>query len=157
MVYAKTISTPVNTAIASPLRTSVKAISGVIYGFEVYFPPGSSGLMGVKVWSSDVALFPVDRAEWFIGDNTLVRFDDIRELSIADNIIDIFTYNTDTLYVHRVQVRIGVLPVDLYMERYGVGRAILQMNEAIAADITARQDDILNPDLTIVDALSAPE
>jgi hypothetical protein len=31
------------------------------------------------------------------------------------------------------------------------------MNEAIAADITARQDDILNPDLTIVDALSAPE
>ena len=129
MIYVSTITTVESTLKTAPLRTNKKASGGVVYLVEVYFPPGSSGLMGVQIWNQDVALYPLARNEWFIGDNTTIRFEDIRELSIAENIIEINTYNTDTVYDHVTQVRIGILPIDLYNERYGVGAAILEANE----------------------------
>lgn len=154
MVYVATITTEKSTDITSPLHTSIKAFAGVIYQVEIMFPKGPSGLVGVKIWRANVALYPVDRDEWFIGDGETIRFEDIREMTVSESLIDVFTYNTDTIFDHLIQVRIGVLPVDLYEQRYLPGKSISQLAETFASitDLSAFQP--YESDKSILDTLA---
>lgn len=155
MVYVKTVTTPANTQKSTPLRSEIKAISGVIYQFDLYFPPGSYGLAGVKVWNANVALFPIDRDEWFIGDNATVRFDEIRELAVAENVLDVYTYNEDDTYEHVIQVRIGIATAEQWEARFAPGVALGKLNEAIAEILPKAVPQPFEADTSVVDALSS--
>ncbi len=109
MIYSLTINTPANTAIDAPLLSQLKLSRGLIYQFDIYFPPGSSGLLGVAVFKVNQQIYPFNRGSFFIGDNTQVSFNDLQALTEVENIMEIHTYNLDTDYEHQVQVRFGLV------------------------------------------------
>ena len=133
MVYTATITTPANTTLDTPLITAVKAHRGVLYHFEVYFPPGPSGLVGVQIRVGNVQLYPVQREEYFIGDNTTIAFGDLYELKNETGIVAIHTYNVDTDYEHLVQVRMGIMSHDEFFIRYGRSSGESELSDMLAA------------------------
>ena len=60
MIFNRVVETPANTEITSPLRTDMKCVAGLVYQLDIYFPPGSAGLMGVQIRNQNVALYPRD-------------------------------------------------------------------------------------------------
>lgn len=109
MIYQSTITTPANTTLANPKRTSLKMVVGLIYQFELYFPPGPSGLVGVAIFDTEVQLYPRGRHEFFVGDNTLISFNDLHMLESENATLDIYTYNIDDAYEHQIQARFGIV------------------------------------------------
>jgi len=148
MVFNSRITTPANTAELTPLRTTLKCTQGLIYQVDVFFPPGSSGLMGVQIRNQNVSLYPRNRDEWFIGDNNFLSFPDVFELFIDSNIIEIFTYNVDTDYEHLVQISIGILSKEQYIARFIPGRVDNDIQETlkILTDLVAQPAAFSNGD-----------
>jgi len=131
VVYTATVTTVANTSDSSPLVTNIKVTRGVLYRFEVYFPPGPSGLVGVQVRVADHQLYPVQREEWFIGDNVTIAFDDIYEMANENSLLTLRTYNTDTLYDHIVQVRFGLMMLDEFYARYGLALGVERLESTL--------------------------
>ena len=131
MVYTSTVTTLSNTLENAPLVTPVKCTRGVLFHFEVYFPPGPSGLVGVQLRVADHQIYPIQREEWFIGDNTLIAFDDMYELSNENATIEMRTYNLDTDYSHIVQVRIGIMSLEEFLVRYGLGSSVANLEDTL--------------------------
>ena len=119
MVYSATITTEAATVEEAPLVTNVKVTKGVLYRFEIYFPPGPSGLVGVQIRYHDQQLYPVQRDEWFIGDNVTIGFDDLYGVDTPPFIFEIRTYNVDTDYDHLVQLRMAIVSQEEYMAKSG--------------------------------------
>jgi len=150
VIYTSTVTTLSGTEEAAPLRTPMVCTRGVVFRVEVYFPPGSSGLVGVQIRVAEHQLYPVQREEWFIGDNVLIAFDDMYELSNENATFDIRTYNVDTDYDHLVQVRIGIMSHEEFYLRYGVGASVADLQSTLA--IIQEQTGSVSP-LTTEEAL----
>ena len=119
MVYTATVTTPANTLVVDPLVTVVTITEGVLYRFEVYFPPGPSGLVGVQLRYHDLQLYPVQREEWFLGDNVTIGFDDLFEVGTPPYTFELRSYNVDTDYDHLVQIRLGLVTREEFMSKSG--------------------------------------
>jgi len=107
MIYTLTKTVSKNTSIADAVQHKMPVTSGLIYKVDFYFPPGSSGLMGIQVKDGGYQVWPSEPGEFFFGDNTIVSFEDRYYVSSANHILDIYVYNLDDTYDHEFQVRIG--------------------------------------------------
>lgn len=131
MVYSFNITTPKNTLLSNPLISPKKMVPGLITKFEVYFPPGSSGLMGVAIMDSNVQIFPVNRTAYFIGDDVLFSYDDRYMFDNANSEIDIYSYNTDTVYTHSALVNVSLLTEKTEIESILVSQPMGNLNKSI--------------------------
>ena len=91
---------------------------GLIYQFELYFPPGSSGLLHVRVADGGAPLWPSEPEQWFFGDNTLIGFPDRYFLSSPDSVLQVWYYNEDDTYDHMFQIRIGQVSADVFIASF---------------------------------------
>ena len=107
MIYTKTITELSGGSGASPSQYRMAVTEGLIYQFELYFPPGSSGLLYVCVEDGAHRIWPSEPDEWFFGDNTLITFPDKYFISTKPTVLFVYAYNLDTAYDHKFQVRIG--------------------------------------------------
>lgn len=141
MVFTSTITTVKDTTAALPNKTTMKLTKGLIYKFEAFFPPGPSGLVGVKILKADVQLYPRERTEWFLGDNMTIAFEDTYFLSQPPWEFEIQTYNIDEAYSHTIQVRIGLMTEAEYMARYAplAGIEALQSSLELLAEAMKTQ------------------
>ncbi len=155
MIYTKTVTEPSGGSLISPSQYRMAITEGLIYKFELYFPPGSSGLLHVAVEDGGHRIYPSEPGEWFFGDNTLISFED-RYFVTADPLtLFIYSYNEDTAYDHKYQIRIGqvsdpiliqsILPA-IQMENFGAEIASLiagqdQSRTALRADAVALADE----------------
>lgn len=134
MIYTKSIATPANTAKATPLVTRMRVTRGVVYQVDVMFPPGPSGLVGVRIFHEAEQVWPTDADEFFYGDNTLVTFQESRLFTIDPLQFSVKTFNLDTAFEHTVQVRIGIADQREYQARY-----LPSIAAQYTADILLRQ------------------
>lgn len=118
MIYQAIPNTPPNTLVTSPLVTKLKMTKGLIYKVRINFPPGSCGLLGVAIKEKDTFVYPSTDEEYFYGDNVDINFDDTKLMSDPDYSLDIYTYNLDTMYYHKVTINIGLLNNDDLLIRY---------------------------------------
>ena len=118
MDFCSTVTTPINTSADSPKETLFKLTKGLVYKIEVFFPPGPQGLVGVRILEKNVQLYPVERTEWFVGDNMTIQFEDTYYLFLPSFEWTIQSYNTDTAWEHTVQVRLGLMTEQEYVARY---------------------------------------
>lgn len=131
MVYSASITTVSGTSESDPLITDIKAVRGILYKFDVYFPPGPSGLVGVQFRVADHQIYPVQRDQWFLGDNLTISFEDVYELSNPNAIVSVRTYNADDTYDHLVQVRFGLMMHDEFFARYGLALGVERLEETL--------------------------
>ena len=118
MIYCKTISALAGGAVASPLEADLPVTDGLIYQFELYFPPGSSGLLSVRVADGGFPVWPSEPGEWFYGDNTLVSFPDRYYIASPNHNFKVWYYNLDDTYAHKFTIRIGQVSNKLFIQSF---------------------------------------
>lgn len=118
MIYTANITTPSNTAQTDLKHTVLHVTTGLVYKVEVYFPPGSAGLMGVAIFDGLFQVWPSTVGVFFIGDNLLISYDDLYLKEAAPYQFDIYTYNEDTVYDHLAIVKLGLVSKEVFRARF---------------------------------------
>jgi len=131
VIYTRTITESSGGNAATPSQYRMPVTEGLIYKFELYFPPGSSGLLYVCVEDGDHRIYPSEPGEWFFGDNTLISFDDRLFITTEPHQLFIYSYNLDTAFDHKYQIRIGQEQIAELIAAQDQSRASLR-DQAIA-------------------------
>ena len=96
------VTIPAGTAIATPLRVVPVFNDGVVTRIEMRWPPGPSGLVGLRVGHSSQVLIPFRVNTYLITDDELISWD-LHNMPTANRwFID--GYNTD-VFDHTIQFR----------------------------------------------------
>ena len=135
MIYTKTITESSGGGAANPSQYRMAVTEGLIYQFELYFPPGSSGLLYVCVEDGAHRIWPSEPDEWFFGDNTLISFPDKYFISTKPTVLFVYAYNLDTAYDHKFQIRIGQVSdpalIQSYMPSVAIGDLTVELQKMI--------------------------
>lgn len=155
MVYAKSITTPKNTASASPLETTLKITKGLIYFLEVFFPPGSSGLLHIKIMDGNYQLLPSTTNETLFGDNSQVKYDDLYIKDSEPFSLKIVTYNLDDTYDHMLQVRVGLVSKEVFQARFLPTMAYDYFNQLLSAASKQQEEEKIKKRQELLASLKA--
>lgn len=90
------------TAIVTPARTVPVFADGELVRIEMRWPPGPSGLVGLRIGHSGQVIIPRTGAGWLITDNEVIAWDVSGYPDASKWFID--GYNTD-VYPHTIQFR----------------------------------------------------
>jgi len=131
MVYTKTITEAAGGSISNPSLYRMPVTAGLIYRFELYFPPGSSGLLKVAMKDGDSAMYPSEPGEWFFGDNHVIQFDDLYWISSDPYSLAIWCYNEDEAFEHVFQIRIGQVSDQRLIANYIPGATLANIGDEI--------------------------
>lgn len=158
MIYQKTITTPANTAKSVELRTVFPVVNGLVYQFELQFPPGPLGLTFVRVKDGGHQVWPTEDGEYFRGDNLIVSFEDLYLKLHPPFKFDVLTYNLDDTYDHDVILRLGVVSKDVYLARFlphlGYREFVNMLNDLSKQQeeaLQAKNETIINHPLSWID------
>ena len=139
MIYCKTITAAAGGSAAIPLDDDLPVTDGLIYQFELYFPPGSSGLLFARVADGGFPVWPSEPGEWFYGDNTLVSFPDRYYIASPNHNFKVWYYNLDDTYAHKFTIRIGQVSSDLFIQSFIPTFKQKDITQALA-EMAAQQD-----------------
>jgi hypothetical protein len=118
MIRAMSVTVAAGGNKQTPSDTPWKLTVGMIYQVEVAFPPGCSGLVGVQIRDHAGQLYPYEGGEWFVGDSETISFQETHLIEIPPHELILRCYNTDELYPHTVQFRIGLVTRELFIARF---------------------------------------
>jgi len=118
VIYSKTITAAAGDIAGSQHDADLPVTNGLIYQFELYFPPGSSGLLSVRVSDGGFPVWPSEPGEWFYGDNTLISFPDRYYIAAPDHKFKVWYYNLDDTYDHKFTVRIGQVSSEIFIQSF---------------------------------------
>jgi len=139
LIYAKTITEPAGGDAANPSQYILPVTRGLVYQFELYLPPGSSGLLRVAVDDGGHRLWPSEPGEFFFGDNITISFQDNYFVKSDPHSFFVYAYNLDTEYEHEFQVRIGQASDPVFIQSMLPSIQMESFTEDIAA-LVATQD-----------------
>ena len=118
MIYSVDILTPAKRLKSNPLKTVLKVTKGLVYRVEVERPRGGTRLVGCAIFDGGFQAWPSSSGQWFVGAPLNVGFDDTYLKMIQPFRFDIYSYNEDDTYAHRLFVRIGMASKEVFMARY---------------------------------------
>lgn len=140
MIYSKWIETPANTPLTSPLRTSIRLTKGLVYQFEVMFPPGAAGLHRVAVFNGGIQVYPFIPGQFFRGDGETLSFQETLLVEGSFPRFIVVSYNEDTVYDHGIEIRIGIVSEDIFIARF-LPSVAAQEQERVLEEIRRRQEE----------------
>ena len=118
MIYTKTLSSVAGGSASNPRKEDMFLTSGLIYQVELYFPPGSSGLLHVAIFDGGYQAWPSEAGETFFGDNTLISFPDRYYIDSPRKAFTISHWNEDDTYAHTFQIRIGQVSAEVFIASF---------------------------------------
>ena len=118
MIYQHSYTYPANGSFSTRVKTSLSLDKGLVYRIEIDFPPGSCGLLKLRIMKNTRQLWPFPPGEWFRGERTLISFDETHFIRSSPYEVVIEGYNEDTYYDHLGIIRIGFIQEDDYILRY---------------------------------------
>jgi len=140
MIYTKTVTAAKGGSASSPVQDRMAVTRGLIYQFDLYFPPGSSGLLKVRVSDGSYPLYPSEPSEWLFGDNSLITFPDRYFIQTPDQLLALWYYNEDDTYDHDFQIRIGQVLADQFIQSFLPGYGQRNIGDQIA-EMLAQQKE----------------
>jgi hypothetical protein len=93
----------------SPTPKILKLSYGVITHCMFVIPPGHSAMTGLKLFYHEAQLYPLNRTDWYVGNNTTIEFDEYQPLVAAPYELKAKGYNTSTNHSHAFLIGITVL------------------------------------------------
>jgi len=118
MIYTASIDTVSKTSKAKAQVTRLYVAKGLVYRFEVEFPPGCCGLLHCQVFDGSYQVYPTSRDDSFHSDARNIGFDDCYLKQAAPFEFTIKTWNLDETWDHNIQVRIAMAGSEAFMSRY---------------------------------------
>lgn len=83
---------------------------GILKEASIFFPWGCAGLAHIRIIHNEHVLYPTNPDEWFSGNNILITFECLYELTENWNRFKIEGYNEDDMYSHTPIIAFVVLP-----------------------------------------------
>lgn len=124
MNYFYPVTIDKNVLSTSPSISELKLTKGTIDYISIFFPFGCAGLVGVQLWQYGYQLFPTNRLGWYLGDNILIPFQTIVDMSEEPFNLYAKLYNEDDLYQHTVYFNIN-------MTRFIVNSAVTKFIQSL--------------------------
>lgn len=115
MIYVFDFETTKNTPESSKAKTILALQGGVVYRLQIRFPPGPSHLLHLKINRGLHQVWPNNPDADFADDDTVITFDDRYRLLTPPFQFEAYTWNTDTVYDHRIIIQIGLEPFEELM------------------------------------------
>lgn len=146
MIYTVSITTPKNTLVTAPRRTVLTVTKGLVFRFDVQFPPGPCGLVYVAVFDGNYQVWPSTPGQWFISDDMVIGYDDLYFKNAAPFEFTIYTVNLDDTYDHWCQIRIALVTKEVYMARFIPSLAWKEYAELltrIESEQAARREELI--------------
>lgn len=131
MIYSPTVTVPKNTPQSSPLVIRVPITLGLLYHFEVYFPPGPSGLVHVQLFDGAHQVYPSNETEDFIGDNITIAMDDLYAKEDAPSELQVVTWNLDDTFDQIIVVRFAILTDSAFQARFSPTTSNDQLSQIV--------------------------
>jgi len=132
MVFSHSITTTASTAKKDATKTVVKVAKGLVYKFEVEFPPGCCGLMHVQIFDGSYQVYPASANDSYHSDARVISFEDSYLKTAAPFEFVVKTWNLDETYEHTIQVMVGLVSSEIFMSRYMPGIAWKNFQTLIA-------------------------
>jgi len=151
VIYTKTILSLAGGSKSNPTKEDMFLTSGLIYQFELYFPPGSSGLLHVAIFDGGYQAWPSEQEETFFGDNTLISFPDRYYIASPRKAFTISHWNEDDTFAHSFQVRIGQVSAEVFIASFLPSMSMDKLTEQLAAVGVAQKEA---SDLSMEEALT---
>lgn len=124
LTFPVNVTTPINTAIATPLTTPINMGDVYCYSVEVFIPPGPVGDMGFYLTNAGLQILPwSQQLSWFVADNYDHTFPMGLELGSS---LSCVSYNTGG-YPHTVYFRFLIEPIASYLAAPG-GAPLAQLD-----------------------------
>ncbi len=139
MIYAASITTDAGTAEGAKTDVILQLTSGLIWMFEVDFPPGCCGLLHVQIFDGLYQVLPASMGESLHGDNVTMRFDDLYFKQAAPFEVKIRTWNEDEIWPHTTQVRVGLAASRAEMSRYMPALSFEDFEKMLAEAIAGQE------------------
>lgn len=118
MVYTSTITSTKGKAESTKTRSIIKVTKGLVYSWEIYLPPGSGGLLHIRILDGSFNLLPTTPSESFAGNNVRFQYDDLYLKQTEPFVFNIDHWNEDDSFNHIFYVHIGMVSKDVYKARY---------------------------------------
>lgn len=118
MIIQKTHIYPALGSITNPVKNVIRLGIGVLYKFEIYFPPGSCGLTSIRLLYNTRQIYPMPIDEYFRGERNTISFEDTFISDTPPYELIIEGYNVDEVYDHTVIVRLGFESDPAFIVRY---------------------------------------
>jgi hypothetical protein len=117
---------------------------GLLYHFEIYFPPGPSGLLHIQLYDGSHQIFPANEGTDYIGDNVTITVEDLYPKLSAPDELQIWAWNEDDTFTQTAIVRFSILPPDAFSARFSPQLASDQLQQIITL-LTAANTKTLSP------------
>jgi len=118
MIYSVDIVVPANRPPTNPAHHVLNVTKGLVYRFELEFPPGCAGLVHVAVFDGGHQVWPSSPEGTFHTDGYTINFDDTYLKETAPYQFDVFSYSTGTTHQHTPVLRIGFVSQEIFMARF---------------------------------------
>ena len=141
MIYSSTITTDAGTAEGAKPDVTLVVTSGLIWLFEVDFPPGCCGLQHVQLFDGSYQVLPATIGESLHGDSVTMRFDDLYFKQSAPYELKLRTWNLDDTWGHTIHIRVGLASSRAEMSRYIPAFAWENFEKLMIESVT-RQEEI---------------
>jgi len=139
MIYSASITTEAKTGECSIPDVILHLTAGLIWMFEVDFPPGCCGLLNVQLFDGSYQVLPATIGESLHGDAVTLHFDDLYFKTIAPFELRIRTWNLDDTWGHSTQVRIGLAASRTEMSRYIPALSFEDFEKMLAESMAAQE------------------
>jgi len=139
VIYASSIVCVKGGTEGTLVKTVLPVTSGLLWLFEIDFPPGCCGLAHVRMFDGGYQVFPATPGESFHGDNFTIHLEDLYFKTAAPFEFIIETWNEDEIWDHDLQIRVGIAMTRAEMSRY-IPALAFENFEQLMAETMARQE-----------------
>lgn len=115
MFYDFSFTIPANTLRTTPEELDIKLTHGIIHRVEVGFPQGCAGLVSCVINEGLHQHWPTNPEGAFNTDNFTIAFNEFLEFTRRPYKLTLIGWNLDDTYDHTLEIRIGILPIDVLM------------------------------------------
>ena len=112
MDYWFSVSTPANTSKDKAIETPMQVTEGIVTHVWIKHPPGCHGVAHATISDGLSQIWPTNKDEDYHGDEFPMEFDEVYEVEKPAK-FHLRTWNDSTLYAHKVDVRITILPKEV--------------------------------------------
>lgn len=110
MIYSVEFPVPPETPRTNPARIDLQIGAGHILGFNVLFPAGCLGAVGVRLLDRDSQIAPLGSG-WVIDENKSVGWSEDRRLTGPPYLLRAEAFNEAIDYSHSLNIRVIVTHV----------------------------------------------
>lgn len=113
MFYDFSFEIPANTPKYPLYSQRVNLTHGILHRIEIGFPAGCAGMVHFRIKKGLHQVWPTNSADDFTADGYTIVINEFYELLTAPYFLTLHGWSPDTTYPHTLEIRFGILPVDV--------------------------------------------